>query len=39
MGVRAIDAATMGVTVLVVTAHGTVASRGCQEFRQSYPEP
>jgi glycerol kinase len=39
MSVLAIDAGTTGVTALVVTADGTVASRGYQEFRQYYPEP
>jgi len=39
MSVLAIDAGTTGVTALVVTADGAVASRGYQEFRQYYPEP
>jgi len=39
MNVLAIDAGTTGVTALVVTADGTVASRGYAEFRQYYPEP
>src|SRR6266536_788166 len=39
MSVLAIDAGTTGVTALIVTADGTVASRGYQEFRQYYPEP
>src|SRR6266542_1437753 len=38
MSVLAIDAGTTGVTALIVTADGTVASRGYQEFRQYYPE-
>src|SRR6266536_3616234 len=39
MSVLAIDAGTTGLTALIVTADGTVASRGYQEFRQYYPEP
>ncbi len=39
MSVLAIDAGTTGVTALVVTADGTVAGRGYQEFRQYFPEP
>ncbi len=39
MTVLAIDAGTTGVTALIVTADGTVASRGYAEFRQYYPEP
>jgi len=39
MSVLAIDAGTTGVTALVVTASGTVAARGYQEFRQFYPQP
>jgi glycerol kinase len=39
MSVLAIDAGTTGVTALIVTADGTVASRGYQEFRQYFPEP
>ena len=39
MSVLAIDAGTTGVTALVVTADGTVATRGYQEFRQYYPHP
>src|SRR6266705_5502294 len=39
MSVLAIDAGTTGVTALIVTADGSVASRGYQEFRQYYPEP
>ncbi len=39
MSVLAIDAGTTGVTALIVTADGTVASRGYAEFRQYYPEP
>src|SRR5687768_3694209 len=39
MSVLAIDAGTTGVTALVVTADGTIASRGYQEFAQHFPEP
>ena len=39
MSVLAIDAGTTGVTALVVTADGLVASRGYQEFRQYFPQP
>jgi glycerol kinase len=39
MSVLAIDAGTTGVTALVVTEAGLVASRGYQEFRQYFPEP
>ena len=39
MSVLAIDAGTTGVTALIVTADGTVAGRGYEEFRQYYPEP
>ena len=39
MSVLAIDAGTTGVTALIVTADGSVTSRGYQEFRQYYPEP
>jgi glycerol kinase len=39
MSVLAIDAGTTGVTALIVTADGTVAGRGYQEFRQYFPEP
>ena len=39
MSVLAIDAGTTGVTALVISAAGTVASRGYREFRQFYPEP
>src|SRR5450759_5094220 len=39
MSVLAIDAGTTGVTALVVTADGTVAGRGYQEFRQYFPKP
>jgi glycerol kinase len=39
MSVLAIDAGTTGVTAMIVTADGTVAGRGYQEFRQYYPEP
>jgi glycerol kinase len=39
MSVLAIDAGTTGVTALIVTDEGAVASRGYAEFRQYYPEP
>jgi glycerol kinase len=39
MSVLAIDAGTTGVTALVISTDGTVASRGYQEFRQFYPQP
>ena len=39
MSVLAIDAGTTGVTALVVTAEGTVASKGYQEFGQHFPRP
>ncbi len=39
MSVLAIDAGTTGVTALVVTADGTIASRGYQEFAQHFPKP
>jgi glycerol kinase len=39
MSVLAIDAGTTGVTALMVTAEGSVAGRGYQEFRQYFPQP
>ena len=39
MSVLAIDAGTTGVTALVVTAEGTIAARGYQEFSQHFPKP
>src|SRR5580658_11367808 len=39
MSVLAIDAGTTGVTALIVTADGRVASRGYSEFSQYFPEP
>jgi len=39
MSVLAIDAGTTGVTALVITADGTIAGRGYEEFRQYFPEP
>jgi glycerol kinase len=39
MSVLAIDAGTTGVTALVISADGTIAGRGYQEFRQFYPQP
>jgi len=37
--ILAIDAGTTGVTALIVTAHGEIAGRGYQEFRQHFPSP
>ena len=37
--VLAIDAGTTGVTALVVTEDGRIASRGYEEFPQHFPEP
>jgi sugar (pentulose or hexulose) kinase len=39
MSVLAIDVGTTGVTALVVTEDGRVASRGYQEFPQHFPRP
>jgi glycerol kinase len=39
MSVLAIDAGTTGVTALVVTAEGTIATKGYQEFGQHFPKP
>jgi len=39
MTVLAIDAGTTGVTALVVTEDGRIASRGYQEFPQHFPQP
>jgi glycerol kinase len=39
MTVLAIDAGTTGVTALVVTAEGTIAAKGYQEFAQHFPQP
>ncbi len=39
MSVLAIDAGTTGVTALVVTAEGTIAAKGYQEFPQHFPQP
>ena len=39
MSILAIDAGTTGVTALVVTAEGTIAARGYQEFPQHFPKP
>ncbi len=39
MSVLAIDAGTTGVTALIISADGAVASRGYEEFRQYYPRP
>jgi glycerol kinase len=37
--ILAIDAGTTGVTALIVTADGQVASRGYQKFAQHFPQP
>jgi glycerol kinase len=37
--VLAVDAGTTGVTTVVVTAEGTIAARGYQEFAQHFPQP
>src|SRR5665811_937251 len=39
MSVLAIDAGTTGVTAIVVTAEGTIAAKGYQEFAQHFPKP
>jgi glycerol kinase len=39
MSVLTIDAGTTGVTALIISADGTVAGRGYEEFRQYYPQP
>ncbi len=39
MTVLAIDAGTTGLTALVVTAEGTIAAKGYQEFAQHFPQP
>src|SRR3954447_9428732 len=39
MTVLAIDAGTTGVTALVVTDDGRIASRGYEEFAQHFPRP
>jgi len=39
VSILAIDAGTTGVTALVVTAEGTIAARGYQEFAQHFPKP
>jgi glycerol kinase len=39
MSILAIDAGTTGVTVLVVTPQGRIASRGYREFEQHFPKP
>jgi glycerol kinase len=39
MTILAIDAGTTGVTALVVTEDGLIASRGYQEFAQHFPQP
>ncbi|MCX6397752.1 MAG: glycerol kinase GlpK [Propionibacteriales bacterium] len=37
--VLAIDAGTTGVTAVIVTADGTIAAKGYQEFAQHFPHP
>lgn len=37
--VLAIDAGTTGVTAVIVTAEGTIAAKGYQEFAQHFPQP
>jgi glycerol kinase len=39
MSVLAVDAGTTGVTALIVTAEGTIAATGYQEFKQHFPRP
>jgi glycerol kinase len=39
MSVLAIDAGTTGVTALIVTEDGAIASRGYSEFSQYFPQP
>ena len=39
MTVLSIDAGTTGVTALLVTADGRIASRGYEEFAQHFPRP
>ncbi|MDQ4055286.1 MAG: glycerol kinase GlpK [Actinomycetota bacterium] len=39
MSVLAIDAGTTGVTAVVVTEDGKIASKGYQEFAQHFPQP
>jgi glycerol kinase len=39
MSVLAIDAGTTGVTALIISADGTIAGRGYEEFRQYFPQP
>jgi len=39
MSVLAIDAGTTGVTAVIVSAEGTIAAKGYQEFAQHFPEP
>ena len=39
MTILALDAGTTGVTALVVTDDGRIASRGYQEFPQHFPKP
>ncbi|RNL65041.1 glycerol kinase [Nocardioides marmoriginsengisoli] len=37
--VLSIDAGTTGVTAVIVTAEGTIAAKGYQEFAQHFPRP
>ncbi len=39
MSILAIDAGTTGVTAVIVTADGTIAAKGYQEFPQHFPRP
>jgi glycerol kinase len=39
VSILAIDAGTTGVTALIVTEDGRIASRGYQEFAQHFPRP
>ena len=39
MSILAIDAGTTGVTVLIVSERGEIASRGYCEFEQHFPQP
>lgn len=39
MTILALDAGTTGVTALIVTAEGSIAAKGYQEFGQHFPKP
>ncbi|MEP6816265.1 MAG: FGGY family carbohydrate kinase, partial [Marmoricola sp.] len=39
MTILAVDAGTTGVTAVIVTAQGTIAAKGYQEFPQHFPKP